>query len=166
MIIGQRCVQKPLEPRSQQLIKVTQARVTMAGGASQYVHEPRRAEGVSQDRRESCLAISCSFSSAFPRSVTQMSRVEARDSADESGAPRRVADNGLTRMNCFRVFSLMTFRSSTINSHLDRLRLRPSRAHSLSIRSMSATTPSGGPLRVRSSKYPKVNADSSCVRID
>src|SRR6218665_3280146 len=65
-------------------------------------------------RRASCLAISCSFSSAFPRSVTQMSRVEARDSADESGAPRSVADEGLTRMNCFRVFSLMTFRSSTI----------------------------------------------------
>src|SRR6218665_2558945 len=58
-------------------------------------------------RRASCLAISCSFSSAFPRSVTQMSRVEARDSADESGAPRSVADDGLTRMNCFRVFSLI-----------------------------------------------------------
>src|SRR6218665_2797254 len=58
-------------------------------------------------RRASCLAISCSFSSAFPRSVTQMSRVEARDSADESGAPRSVADDGLTRMKCFRVFSLL-----------------------------------------------------------
>src|SRR6218665_2896298 len=117
-------------------------------------------------RRASCLAISCSFSSAFPRSVMQMSRVEARDSADESGAPRSVADDGLTRMNCFTVFSLMTFSSSTINSHLDRLRLRPRCAHPLSIRSMSATTPSGGPPRARSSKYPKVNGDSSCVRID
>src|SRR6218665_1704697 len=29
--------------------KVTQARVTMAGGASQYVHEPRRAERVAKD---------------------------------------------------------------------------------------------------------------------
>src|SRR6218665_1003634 len=70
LIIGQRCVQNPFETRPQQLIKVTQARVTMAGvllSTCMSLVEPREYLKI---RKASCLAISCSFSSAFPRPVT------------------------------------------------------------------------------------------------
>lgn len=99
--------------------------------------------------------------------MMQVLRAESRASVIESRTPRSTADVGLILVNCLREpwLLLLESKSEIMSLHLVQLSTRLWLKHPRSNESTSASTTSGSPPRVISSKYPKAKGYIRRVRI-